>query len=113
MTEPRAENAVPGKAIYALYLVGLIFPVTILVGVIWAYIVRGESEDWLATHHRYQIRTFWLGLLYGVVGVALMTVGVGLLVLLAEAVWWIVRCIKGWRQLERRAPVENVETWLF
>ena len=113
MTEARAEDASQARLVYVLYLVGLVFPVTVIVGLVWAYVVRAESVDWLRTHYRYQIRTFWLGLLYGVVGLALVVVGIGVLLLLAELVWWIVRCVKGLRQLERRQAVENVETWLF
>ena len=113
MTAARAEDASQARLVYVLYLVGLVFPVTVLVGLVWAYVVRAESVDWLRTHYRYQIRTFWLGLLYGVVGLALVVVGIGVPLLLAELVWWIVRCVKGLRQFQRRQAVENVETWLF
>ena len=113
MTEVRAEDVRQARLVYVLYLVGLIFPVTLIVGLVWAYVVRGDAGGWLETHLRYQIRTFWLGLLYGVAGAVLLVVGVGILILLAVPVWLIVRCVKGLRQVDREAPVENVETWLF
>ena len=113
MTEVPLEDARQAQLVYVLYLVGLVVGVTMVVGVVWAYVARGDSEDWLRTHFRYQVRTFWLAALYVVIGVALLLVGIGVLVLLAVFLWWIVRCVKGLRQLERRQPVENVETWLF
>ena len=113
MTEIRVWDARQAKLIYVLYLVGLVFGVTLIVGLVWAYVLRGTAGGWLETHLRYQIRTFWLGLLYGVIGVVLLVVGIGILVLLVVLVWWIVRCVKGLRHFDREAPVENVETWLF
>lgn len=113
MTDVPLEDARQAQLIYVLYLVGLVVGVTTVVGVVWAYVARGDSVDWLLTHFRYQIRTFWLAVLYAVIGLALLLVGIGVLVLMAAFIWWIVRCVKGLRQLERRQPVENVETWVF
>ena len=113
MTEVSLEDARQAQLVYVLYLVGLVVGVTVVVGVVWAYVARGDSKDWLRTHFRYQIRTFWLAGLYVAIGLVLLLVGIGVLVLLAAFLWWIVRCVKGLRQLERRRPVENVETWLF
>ena len=113
MTEGRIEEVRQAKLVYVLYLVGLVFPVTLIVGVVWAHVAREDSAAWLETHHRYQIRTFWLGLLYAVTGTILMMVVVGIVVLVAATIWLIVRCVKGLRQLDRRQPIENVETWLF
>ena len=114
MTEvPLDEDHRQARLIYVLYLAGLIVGVTIVVGVVWAYLARGDGVDRVRTHFRYQMRTFWLAVLYVVIGLALLLVGIGVVVLAAVFLWWIVRCIKGLRQLERRQPVENVETWLF
>ncbi len=113
MTDVPLQDARQAQLIYVLYLVGLVVGVTAVVGVVLAYVARGDSVDWLLTHFRYQIRTFWLAVLYAVTGVALLLVGIGVLVLLAAFIWWIVRCVKGLRQLDRGQPVENVETWLF
>ena len=101
------------KAIYALYAVSVVFGVTAVVGVVLAYLARDDAPNWLASHYRFQIRTFWLLLLFAAIGVLLTMVLIGIFVLIATAVWLIVRCLKGWRHLDRREPVENVETWLF
>ena len=101
------------KVIYALYAISVVLGATAIVGVVLAYIARDDAPNWLASHYRFQIRTFWLLLLFSSIGAVLMLVLVGFLVLVATAVWLIVRCVKGWRHLDRREPVDNVETWLF
>jgi len=101
------------QIIYILYLVSLVVGVTSIVGVIMAYVYRGEAPDWLRSHYRFQIRTFWIGLLYVVIGMLLSAVLIGFLVLLFWLVWLILRCVKGMQQLERREPVTDVETWLW
>ncbi|MDE0451904.1 MAG: hypothetical protein OXI90_09065 [Gammaproteobacteria bacterium] len=101
------------KAIYALYAISVAVGVTAIVGVVLAYMAREDAPNWLASHYRFQIRTFWLLLLFSLIAAVLTVVLIGYLVLLATAVWLLVRCVKGWRHLDRREPVENVETWLF
>ena len=99
--------------IYILYLAGLLFPITLLIGVILAYIERGEDGSWMQSHYRFQIRTFWIGLLMTVVGGVLALVLVGWLLLLFWLVWLVVRCVKGMKYLNRREPVPDPATWGF
>jgi uncharacterized membrane protein len=102
------------KLVYVLYLVGLVTgSLTTLIGLVIAYINRGEAPQWLADHFTFQIRTFWIGLLYGVVSALLMAVGIGFLLLFAVVVWLIVRCVKGFQWAQRNQPPTDVETWLF
>ena len=101
------------KAIYALYVIGVLVGATAVVGVVMAYLAREDAPNWLASHYRFQIRTFWLLLLFSFIGAVLTLVLIGYLILVATAVWLIIRCVKGWHHLDRREPVENVETWLF
>src|SRR5579864_9197337 len=64
------EKLSTAKAIYILYIVGWIIPIIAqIVGVIFAYINREEAPPWLQTHFQLQIRTFWIGLLFGVISV--------------------------------------------
>lgn len=109
--QPAATDT--AKIIYILYLVGLATGITALVGVVLAYVKRDEGPEWLRTHYRFQIRTFWIGLLYCVLGGILSMVLIGFLVLLFWAVWLIIRVIKGFKHLELREPVPNLETWMF
>ena len=120
MTEPTvaATGADPAQGkdanlVYILYLVGLIVGVTSLVGLVMAYINRGEAPDWVKTHFRFQIRTFWIGLLYGVIGAVSTLILIGFLILLFVAVWWLVRCVKGMKAIERGEPVADPATWMW
>jgi uncharacterized membrane protein len=61
-------EASTAQIVYALYLVGLVVGITPIVGVIMAYVNRAEAPEWVQTHYRLQIRTFWIGLLYGLIG---------------------------------------------
>jgi uncharacterized membrane protein len=119
MTEPNVAvgtDPAQGKdanLVYILYLVGLIVGVTSLVGVIMAYINRGEAPEWVQTHFRFQIRTFWIGLLYGVIGAVTIWILIGFLILLFVVVWWIIRCVKGMKAIERGEPVPDPATWMW
>jgi uncharacterized membrane protein len=102
------------RIVYILYLVSLAgFGVTAIVGVVMAYIYEGEAPGWLKAHYRFQIRTFWIGLLYGVVGGILSLVFIGFAVLVFVVVWLVVRCVKGLQALEKGQPVAKVGTWLW
>lgn len=99
--------------IYILYLVGIAVGLTTLVGVVMAYVNKTDAPAWMETHYRFQIRTFWIGVLYGLAGALLSVIGIGLLVFPLLLIWWIVRCVKGMRALGDRAEVSNPGSWLF
>ncbi len=106
----QAKNA---NLVYILYLVALIVGITSLIGVIMAYINQGEAPDWVKSHYRFQIRTFWIGLLYAFVGAVATMILIGFLILLFVVVWWIVRCVKGMKAIERGEPVADPATWMW
>ena len=108
-----AKTELMAKLVYILYLASLVVGVTSLVGVVIAYVYQRDVPEGLRAHFRLQIRTFWIGLLYLVVGGMLSVVGVGVVLLLFVAVWLIVRCVKGLRYLDRREPYPNESTWLW
>ena len=114
------------QAIYALHafslLVGILGAATVigafltgwpsLIAVILNYVKRSEVRGtWLESHFRWQIRTFW----YGVLWVALcaifivMTLGVGLLIVWLPlgivALWFIYRVGRGWLALRDHRPM--------
>ncbi len=102
------------KIIYFLYLASLIFGITGLVGLIMAYINKDPlAGDVACNHYRYQIRTFWIGMLYGLVSLVLMVVVVGFVLLLLLYIWMIVRCVKGLKAAERGEPIDDVTSWIF
>lgn len=99
--------------VYILYLVGLLFGITGIIGVVMAYINKDDAPEWLRTHYQFQIRTFWIGALYIFLGSILSIVLIGWFVLLFWVVWLIVRSVKGMKALEQEKPIENPTRWLF
>lgn len=113
------SNLVPAPAvkddtpmiIYILYLAGFFSGITSLVGVIMAYVNKQSAAPWAQTHYRFQIRTFWIGLLYGFVSFVCLFILIGIPMLIFVAVWLIVRCAKGIKASSNGQPHPNVETW--
>ncbi|MGI2177761.1 DUF4870 family protein [Shewanella frigidimarina] len=101
------------KIVYLLYMIGLLFGITGIIGVVMAYINKGDAPEWLKTHYQFQIRTFWIGAIYIFLGSILSLVIIGLFVLLFWAVWLIIRSLKGMKALELEKPIENLTGWLF
>jgi hypothetical protein len=50
--------------VYILYLVGFLTGITVLLGVIIAYLQRDETDPICQSHFQFQITTFWIGLVY-------------------------------------------------
>ncbi len=101
------------KLVYGLYIASFLVGITAIVGVVFAYLNRGRAEPWLQSHYTYQIRTFWIGLLYGLVSALLVLVGIGILLFFALMVWAIARSIKGLQAASRNEPIARPETWLL
>ena len=74
------------QLIYVAYLLGI----TALIGVVMAYVNRPEAEDWARDHYTFLIRTFWIGCAYGLVGVILSFVIIGIPMLIMLAILNIV-----------------------
>ncbi len=99
--------------VYILYLLNLIFGVTSLIGVIMAYINKGGAPEWVQSHYRFQIRTFWIGLLFAVVGAVTAAFVVGILILVFLFVWWIARCVKGMKYISEGSDHPDPASWMF
>src|SRR5262245_391588 len=109
----QSGSAETAKVIYILYLVGLVVGVTAIVGVIMAYVNKDTAPDWLKTHYHYQIRTFWISILYWCVSIMLCFILIGFALLVVVLVWWIIHSVKGLQALEKRAPIADVSAWGF
>ena len=105
--DPRMKSArTITMVVYALQAVAFFVGITAIVAIVINYVKQGDVRGtWLASHFRWQIRTFWFSLLWCVVGFALAFVMVGYLVLLADAVWVIYRIVKGWLRLVDGKPM--------
>ena len=105
------EKLQPPKTVttvaYALQALGFFNGLTWIVAVIINYVKKEDvAGTWLESHFRWQIRTFWWGLLWGAIGMILALVLVGFVVLAADGVWIIYRIVKGWLKLSESKPVD-------
>lgn len=106
--EPGPANM---QVIYVLYLAGFVIGITVLIGLVMAYVNRGKAGGWVETHYTWAIRTFWIALLGGFVSLLLMLVAIGFLLALAVAVWVVVRVVIGLQAVSRGEPIKNPESW--
>lgn len=107
------NSAGMAKIVYVLYLVGLVFGITGIIGVVISYVSKNEAPDWLKTHFDFQIRTFWIGLLFMIVGGILAIFVIGYLVFLFWLVWLIIRCVKGLQALDKQQAIVDPKSWMF
>ncbi|MBX3508968.1 DUF4870 family protein [Parvibaculum sp.] len=117
-TQPPAIRPASGeldaaKLVYILYFVSVAAGITAIAGVIVAYLKRGEATATAASHFTFQIRTFWIGLLFGVVSALTLIIGIGFLLGFATLIWFLVRAIKGFMLALDGKPIADPETWLW
>jgi uncharacterized membrane protein len=92
--------------VYALQALSFLWGITAIVGVIINYVKREDARGTVyESHFDWQIRTFWWGLAWFVVGVVLAILVVGVLVLFVAWIWMIYRVVKGWLKLIDGKPV--------
>jgi len=109
----QVSNTTLALIVYILYFAAYFTGITALIGVIIAHLQVKGADPMLATHYRFQIRTFWIGLLYAVVGALLTWILIGFLVLLWLFVWSLIRNVKGVLALNEQKPIANPGSWLF
>jgi uncharacterized membrane protein len=108
---PRSPEQLAGlknltTVVYALQALSFLWGVTAVVGMVLNHLKRDDVRGTLyQSHFDWQIRTFWWGLLWSVVGVATIWLLVGFAVLFAVWVWSIYRIVKGWLRLNEGRPV--------
>ncbi|GKS59359.1 hypothetical protein YTPLAS18_28860 [Nitrospira sp.] len=114
------------QVVYALHafslLTGIIGTATVvgafltgwpsIIAVILNYLKRGQARNtWLESHFRWQIRTFWFGLLWIALCVVFIfaTLGIGLLIawlpMAILGLWFMYRIIRGWITLGEGRPM--------
>ena len=125
-TEPRASLIKLTHVIYTLHafslVTGIVGTATVvgafltgwpsIIAVILNYVKRSEVlGTWLASHFRWQIRTFWFGLLWVTLCALFIvaTLGIGLLIawmpLTLVGLWFVYRIVRGWLRLVDRRPM--------
>ncbi len=114
------------QAIYALHafslLTGILGAATVvgafltgwpsIIAVILNYVKRSEARGtWLESHFRWQIRTFWFGLLWiSLCAIFIVaTLGIGILIawlpIALVGFWFVYRIVRGWLALNDRRPM--------
>jgi uncharacterized membrane protein len=111
--QPMMSNKQLALVVYILYFAAYFTGLTGLIGVIIAHVQVDSADELLRTHYRFQIRTFWIGLLYLVVGTILLFVVIGIAVLFWWFVWSLVRNVKGVLALNENRPIANPTSWMF
>lgn len=92
--------------IYALYAASYVVGITAIVAIVMNYVKKEDvAGTFLESHFRWQIRTFWFGLLWGILGGITFLIVVGWFVLIADGVWIIYRIVKGWLRLNDNKPM--------
>ena len=125
-TEPRESLIRLAHVIYALHafslVTGIVGAATVvgafltgwpsIIAVILNYAKRSEVwGTWLESHFRWQIRTFWFGLLWVALCALFIvaTLGIGLLIawlpLTLVGLWFIYRIVRGWLRLMGHRPM--------
>jgi uncharacterized membrane protein len=94
--------------VYALQAASFLVGITYLAAIVLNYIKRDQTSGTIyESHFRWQMRTFWFSLLWGIIGFASALLIIGYFVLLANAIWIIYRIIKGWLRLAEGQEMYN------
>ncbi len=93
-------------AVYVLQALGFVTLVTFFIAAgINLVRARDVRDTWLAPHFRWQLRTFWSGLLLAAAGLLTLQYLVGYVILLVAGGWVLYRIIVGATHLKhQRAP---------
>jgi len=123
-THPSPSLVSIAHLVYALHALSLLIGITTaatiigafvfgmpsIIAIIINYLKRGEAQGtFLESHFRWQIRTFWFGLLWCLIGGFLFVTFIGIplaiVVFIAAGLWVIYRIARGWLALRDRRPM--------
>lgn len=94
------------QVVYVLYALSYFTGITAVIGIIINYVkMEDAAGTWLESHFRWQIRTFWFGLLWAVIGGLTYIFLIGIAILFANFCWIIYRIVKGWLYLNDNKPM--------
>ena len=99
-----------GLTSFATIVGAFVFSVPSIVAVILNYIHQPKARDtYIATHFRWQIRTFWFVVLWAFFAIALFITVIGIplawVVMISAGIWIIYRVARGWLALSERKPM--------
>jgi uncharacterized membrane protein len=107
-----ALSLVIGITTAATIIGAFVFGVPSIIAVVINYLKRDEAKGtFLASHFRWQIRTFWFSLLWCVIAAVLFITIIGiplaLILVIVAGLWAIYRIARGWLALRDRKPMYN------
>jgi uncharacterized membrane protein len=81
-----------------------------IIAVIINYAKRSDAQgSWLESHFRWQLTTFWMALMWVVLGamafVTLVGIPVAIFVWVVTGFWVVYRLVRGWLALNDRKPM--------
>ncbi|WP_018693142.1 DUF4870 family protein [Algicola sagamiensis] len=106
--QPRSQSSASAYAtlVYALQALSFFTVIPFFAGVVINYIKRDDVRGTIAdSHFSWQIKTFWYGLLWTVVGSVLSVVLIGYFILALNFIWLIYRVVRGWLKLVDKRPM--------
>jgi uncharacterized membrane protein len=109
-TQPQTWAIVVWGLFIASYFTALM---TGIVAVIIAYVKRDDLAGTpFESHMTSAIRTFWISLIVGIIGIVLAFVGIGFIILGLLALWQLFRVIRGLVRALDGAPIADPTGWL-
>lgn len=95
------------RLIYTFHAIGmLVAGITNVVAIIIHYLkVKDITDPFIKSHFRWQIRTFWIGCAWLLLGLVTSVFLVGIPIVIGAWVWMIYRYIKGWLSFEDGKPM--------
>ncbi|PHS23295.1 MAG: hypothetical protein COA84_11295 [Robiginitomaculum sp.] len=112
--EPDPADSLRQKAklVYILYLLNSVIPFLGIVGVVISYSAVKTAPPGPRSHFIYQIRTFWISILYTVIVVLLCFVLIGFLLIPLLYIWYLARVIVGLIRATENRPIDNPQSWV-
>lgn len=85
-----------------------------IAGLVMAYLKRDDYNNSIyESHVTYLIRTFWIGFLYTALSFVLSIIGIGLILGVLTAIWYVIRIVKGFVTFYDTKPIAKPETWFI
>jgi len=118
------------QLVYGLYFLSIFFGPILFAGLVIAYDQKAGASDQVKTHYRFQIRTAWMSVLFGVVIAfpALFVLGLAAMEITSPSgpvlalcgfavidvlVWFLIRTVRGLVLAVKGKPIPNPASWVF
>ncbi|MTI14691.1 DUF4870 family protein [Sansalvadorimonas verongulae] len=94
--QPQSDRT-PVHISYGIMAVSVFTAFPMFIAIIVSWLNRGRCIDpLLIAHYNWQIRTFWVNLIVGIIGFCLIFVVIGWVILAINQLWLIYRVAAGW-----------------